>query len=115
MIELRNDQKELVAKFDERKQELLKELLKNGQHVVNYGVLMLALDDKIIAVEEKEVEEFYGVSVADLTTVDLMIVQLILTLETKFDNVKEGYVSAMVLDPSQPEVAYLTKLVSEIA
>lgn len=116
MNKLRNDQKELVAKFDERKQELLKDLLENDSpYIVNYGVLMLALEDKIIAISEKEVEEFYGVSIDELTTVDSMIAQLVSTLNIYFDNVKEEYLSAGILDSSQPEVAYLTKLVSEIA
>ena len=90
-------------------------LVKSNQHVVDYGVLMLALEGRIVLTDEKDVEDFYGVPASELTKVDFMIAQLIRTLEKKFDNVKENYLEAMVLDMSKPELIYLTELVTQIA
>lgn len=114
-MKLRADQEEIVKGFDKEQNEKLKMLKnKHDKHLLDYGILEIAIEDKLTEVDTKTVTDFYSAPINELGNIDFIIARLILTLEQNFENVKENYFDKMVLDPSKPEIAYLTELVKEL-
>lgn len=114
-MKIRKQQEELVKRFTKEQNEKLELLMqKQDAYLLDYGVLEIAIEDKLANVSLEETAEFFAAPVEELGNVDVVIARLILTLDKNFPNVKSHYFDKMVLDKSAPEVTYLTNLVKEL-
>lgn len=86
-------------------------------YLLNYKILAIPLQDKMVNLSEKEITEFYSLNESDihlLGQIDFLIANLITTL-SKLTNkdIKKGYEDSFVLDKSQPEFDYLVSAVED--
>lgn len=102
--------------------EVIKETRVEGlsdkdNYLLNYKILAIPFQDKMISLSEKEIAEFYSMNESDihlLSQIDFLIANLIIAL-SKLTNkdVKKGYEDSFVLDKNQPEFDYLVSVVED--
>ena len=115
-MRFRSYQRSLVETFND--EQLLKvKMLSNKQdkYLFDYGILEIAIEDKLVETNVEQAEEVIGAPKGALTNVDVVIARIIRTLDKHFDeDVKFKYMSAIELDPIAPELKYLTSLVKQM-
>lgn len=98
--------------------EVIKETrVDKDNYLLNYKVLAIPLQEKMVNLSEREIAEFYGMNESDihlLSQIDFLIANLITTL-SKLTNkdVKKGYEDSLILDKTQPEFDYLVSVVED--
>lgn len=102
--------------------EVIKETRVEGlsdkdNYLLNYKILAIPFQDKMVNLSEKEITEFYSLNESDihlLGQIDFLIANLITTL-SKLTNkdIKKGYEDSFVLDKNQPEFDYLVSVVED--
>lgn len=115
-MELRNYQVSLVETFNDEQLSKVKMLSnKEDRHLFDYGILEIAIEDKLVDTSVEQAEEIIGAPKGAITHVDVVIARIIRTLDKHFDeDVKFKYMSAIELDPIAPELKYLTSLVKQM-
>lgn len=102
--------------------EVIKETRVEGlsnkdNYLLNYKILAIPFQDKMISLSEREIAEFYSMNESDihlLSQIDFLIANLIATLSTLSNkDVKKGYEDSFVLDKNQPEFDYLVSVVED--
>lgn len=102
--------------------EVIKETRVEGlsdkdNYLLNYKILAIPFQDKMISLSEKEIAEFYSMNESDihlLSQIDFLIANLITTLSRLTNkDVKKGYEDSFVLDKNQPEFDYLVSVVED--
>lgn len=102
--------------------EVIKETRVEGlsdkdNYLLNYKILAIPFQDKMINLSEKEITEFYSMNESDihlLGQIDFLIANLITTLSRLTNkDVKKGYEDSFVLDKNQPEFDYLVSVVED--
>lgn len=100
--------------------EVIKETKVEGlsnkdNYLLNYKILAIPFQDKMINLSEKKITEFYSMNESDihlLSQIDFLIANLITTLSRLTNkDVKKGYEDSFVLDKTQPEFDYLVSVV----
>lgn len=109
--------KKLINKFNDNQKQEVEKLMntENDKYLINYSILAIALGDDLVDGDASMIKEFYNVDdLSVLNHVDIIIAKVITTLSNKLNrDIKAEYESALVLDRSQPELIYLTKVVEE--
>lgn len=109
--------KKLINKFNDNQKQEVEKLMntENDKYLINYSILAIALGDDLVYGDASMIKEFYNVDdLSVLNHVDIIIAKVITTLSNKLNrDIKAEYESALVLNKSQPELTYLTKVVEE--
>ena len=84
-------------------------------HLLNYRILAVAIEDNIVNLTEKQVEEFYELENDEwLGEIDFVIANIITTLSKLVNkDIKTEYENALSLDKNQPEFEYLVNEVEK--
>lgn len=107
----------IETKFDDSQIAGVKYLMEEGSdpYFLNYSILALALGQDLVPMTEEEVLEFYKAEANQIGPVDTLIAQVIKTLEKlSNEDIKKEYETKLVLDRTQPELAFLSERIQSV-
>ena len=115
-MRFRSYQRSLVESFNDEQLSKVKMLSnKQDKYLFEYGILEIAIEDKLVDTSVEQAEELLGAPKGALTHVDVVIARIIRTLDKHFDeDVRDNYMRAIEIDPIAPELKYLTSLVKQM-